>query len=734
MATYGLKYFWTVDRGGHAVRLDIYQRDYGTSATKWYIGGLQSLALEIQGGDNAPEAAVITTALHFVIEDSFDVPNGNIAIREGGTIRNYAVKHRFWEEFYTPDATLYKVRLSVDGSAMWTGYLTPDSWEEDLSYHSLLSLTARDNVGHLRDFDFDLDGTNGMVTLREIVEGAFDKCELAMTGTLSDGDLLLVTPSGTEKPAGDACFNVVELAKRSWYDALESVLDSMGFVLRYVGGNAVSVMTLRAWSEMSRTGKGMQAVDNSGHRSLSAAYRRIAETFRPEGDGIVFEIFQTRRDYTSMWVSGVGDTYVPSSSSIWTRSGSIGMINPYALTGPSPRGGVIPDGRGNMFLSVFDTFTPAEGTHSLTASVKMTGQALGGTLYLAFSAFAYQVMGSYEYLLQRAPSGSTTASMTLHYALRGTKDGRTVYFNGTTGVWGSSFSPLSANVVTGQPASSIQRTGATRLEASVEMNLQGVSEVAVMLFGFSLTTSDTTLINLRNQGVLYGMLTRCEITQQDAELPERKVTTIYDERQNTQLNRNPEFGELTFDVLSGRAVTNGIYCLDNGVYAPMQGVKWAGERMAAKSLSVLIHQQILTFHSKAVSVLSGTIRDASDDCPSFADRYTFNGAAFYPVGGTLNLLSGFIDNATLRELIRYDSLWVDGYAYEVWLDAVGSSLLATTKALKEQLGIGLKEAKALAESAPVLVTTYTRQEMANALRDALGEAGASARVEEVMPQ
>ena len=79
-------------------------------------------------------------------------------------------KYGGWEEFFTPDATRYLVEILVAGSAIWKGYITPDAWSETLDFHASVSVTARDNIGHLEDFEFASDSE--LISVDEIIRSA----------------------------------------------------------------------------------------------------------------------------------------------------------------------------------------------------------------------------------------------------------------------------------------------------------------------------------------------------------------------------------------------------------------------------------------------------------------------------------------------------------------------------------------------------------------------------------
>lgn len=63
-------------------------------------------------------------------------------------------------------------------------------------------------------------------------------------------------------------------------------------------------------------------------------------------------------------------------------------------------------------------------------------------------------------------------------------------------------------------------------------------------------------------------------------------------------------------------------------------------------------------------------------------------------------------------------------SFTVELTSAGDNKIGVIKALKEALGLGLKEAKDLAESAPAVLKEGVKKEDADALKKALEDAGA----------
>ena len=63
-------------------------------------------------------------------------------------------------------------------------------------------------------------------------------------------------------------------------------------------------------------------------------------------------------------------------------------------------------------------------------------------------------------------------------------------------------------------------------------------------------------------------------------------------------------------------------------------------------------------------------------------------------------------------------------SFDVILKAVGDQKIAVIKAVKEATGLGLKEAKDIAEGAPIIVKAGVKKEKAEEIKKKLEEAGA----------
>lgn len=85
-------------------------------------------------------------------------------------------------------------------------------------------------------------------------------------------------------------------------------------------------------------------------------------------------------------------------------------------------------------------------------------------------------------------------------------------------------------------------------------------------------------------------------------------------------------------------------------------------------------------------------------------------------------------SATLYRFSPVNSMWDEEKTYNLFLRKTGYRKLLLVKTLKEELGIGLKEAKNIVDSAPCVVLENTTLERAESLKEALDECEAMTEI------
>lgn len=286
MANYYLKYFADAkDQQGHYVRVEVHSKTYDSNAP-YRMWGLTQLNLNVQGGTDKIDSPIIKTSLSFSLVEpptpSYDYDTDGYHQKRGG-----------WSEFFTPQSDAYKVVLKTCGTygnwaIRWSGYITPDSWQESLDGYDSVTIIARDNLGHLQDFDFDATGTNGLISIQNLINQAMAKLNLPMNYTIRDYDnqsercLYFEDEEGGDNKITSACINVSLFEGKSWYEALETTLESIGWVCRWVDHNVLAFMPLRNMPLMAYTNGTDQPHQylefyNGGTRTLDPAYKEIKE-------------------------------------------------------------------------------------------------------------------------------------------------------------------------------------------------------------------------------------------------------------------------------------------------------------------------------------------------------------------------------------------------------------------------------------------------------------------------
>ncbi len=290
---YCLKYYKEfTNLRGELVRLEIHEKTASLSSDyPMEIGELCGLALEVEGRSETIDIPIVKTTLTFSMIDTSDMGDEEMA----GTTP-WIRKHGNWQEFYTPDATKYLVvvktkdRPSGTSSSLytrWMGYITPDSWEESLSYRGTITITARDNIGSLSELPFDMSpDSNGMIKVRNLINRAFSKASVPMSLYLapdSDSYDYSLRDADGNLPL-DLVVSADALEDMTWYEALECVLDSLGLAIRFTDPNGFILVYLRylphldygeEFGELEELRTTIQF--HGGTKILDPAYKQITE-------------------------------------------------------------------------------------------------------------------------------------------------------------------------------------------------------------------------------------------------------------------------------------------------------------------------------------------------------------------------------------------------------------------------------------------------------------------------
>ena len=641
MATYGLKYTTYVEKGGTRITLNIYCKGYTGSTLG--IGALRGLSMSIQGAQGGIYAPVVKTSVSFSLPDQWDI--GTDGVKDG-------VRYGQWHEFYTNDITRYKVELKKGTSAMWTGFITPDSWGEDVShYHGDVKIVARDMLGYLSEQEFDLTGST---TIRNLLTTAMSRSEAAMTADLVGAEML-VNSNGHN--ILDHTIDAATFAGRSWYDALEQTLEALGMVLRYDGANGWFATSLRYLAGHALgSAKVPVMTGGSGYRTLDPAVKSITDTVNfnwVDYDAPTVPVESQSKDTSAdpfeskvAYNNGLGQRTVTTTdldrykatTTAW-NAGSLAM--PPALAtgfGDTPTG--------TMYLpaSCVDDAPPAEllfwntfHDARLTGSVKLTVKQVAPILSEYFISAQSSVSAG-----TRPVSGLEIAFVKMR--VRAVNGSATEWLNG--GVWVSEYS---------DGCLFNQQLGA-------ELEIPQTEGDIFVDVGFVALSGEIAMGNLR--GVFRGAYVPLQLIfaagDRMGAADEQKTTLNYVSDNHAVIKRSPAIGSINGGV---PAVFSRNALSYDGRVAP-NAWNWSGAS-SYYPLAVMVQCQLLVYYASmnGNSIYTGNaIWKDYGGIPTPGYNYTYFGATCVMMSGQYDFATAMMSGVTLREVMDWDDVWDTPFA------------------------------------------------------------------------
>lgn len=630
---------------GSVVRLEIHRKaTLNTMPEPMEIGPVvQALRLDIQGGADMIDAPIVKTLLTMTFVDAPDLePN-----KKCGN----------WEEFYSPDSTMWMVVLKVNGKTIWGGYVTPDSYAEELRYRGSVTIIARDNIGHMQDFPFDMEGNaDGMITLQELVNEAWAKIESPMfldwRHEEDDADYLLC--DGVEAP--QTYMNASAFEDMNFYDAIDKALYSYGLVMRYTGSNRVTIMSLRdlPYQGKSSTPRAAQPTFISyAQRELAPAARRIEETVQYKfGEGVQVPLAKgvsfTDSSYTVPFLSKniFGETSVKdipvhaianTTGEGWSNIPSSTLFfNPKAYTITDS---ALKEDAERMLFFACDT----DGSHLST--YRKTIICKDFHISMKFGRPVQRIANAIQYCYgfsagsENNGIGSMGVKKVSCY-ISSEQDGTTSFYNGNG--WQADAFKIDIEASNGEFGIDVGFKGIT-----------GQTQFAISIENIELDTardySDGDGLYVPISSMFLGA------TNSQALCDVNRVISKYIDSNNVIIERSPEFAPALDEVPFPATIKNGIFVKSGNAYLPAR--KWAWSGGTPQQMAVYNHLQLLCYHAKPNNVISGDIIDA--DFENMAVIYEWGAANHILVSGSYNFLNGRIESAVLREFIFYSQIWGD---------------------------------------------------------------------------
>lgn len=637
---YTLRYYKTLPQpGDRDIILEIYEKD-GAGASVEIGPVIQALHLDIQGSQEDIDTPVVKTSLVMTFVDAPDHEEAS------------SKKCGNWEEFYTPDSTYWKVVLkkrTASGSftPIWGGYVTPDSFTEQLRYRGSVTIVARDNIGHMQDFPFDSKGNeDGMITVYDLVNTAWAKIEspMSLNWRGEEDEAMWLQCDGHDVTG--AYLNVSAFKGMNWYEAMEKVLYSIGAVMRYVGDNTVQVSSLRYMpyqgrASMSSLAKIEPKFIAHANRELVPAVRRIEESVKYDISEVLLPLVEPS-DFRGDVING----------NVWplinTESGN-GWCNVMPSTALyfNPNGYAIEE---YPYRPAFE-MAQEQIYDSMFLLCNTEGLVEYSQVFAPMEVTLEVGLGGNIWLKDGKITNTASTVIRARYAIKAFYNGID-YFLDEDGSWTESYVEYTAT-----------REGESSLRIksiSHSIPLQAFDAPVVLHFYI------LELFDLNAEGKnIYVQVQSLKVIPNDNDslLQTNNVNTIYNNDNNVIISRDPTIGP-AYDFVYQGIIKNGMFIKSGDVYLPAKAWAWSGG--TPQQMAVYNHLQLLCYHAKPNNVITGDIVNA--DLGNLRALYMWHGSEHLLQGGSLNFLNGRIEGAILREFARYD---------EMWGDVTGDSMPAT---------------------------------------------------------
>ena len=301
---YGLLLYKEISSPQGKHRLEIYKDGFSGSALE--IDGLVRESITLQKNANDVSDPIVTSVLTFSIYDTGQLD---------------------YTQFFTPNATLFKVVLKhivgTTTTTRWTGFLTPDSYAENLASRDAITLTARDNLGRLNDYDFSL-AKGQLLTVRSIINSALSVAGVAMSVTYTTTK---VATSPTTMLIIDGLVNTSLLVGRTWHEAISLLLSGLGLALSWNENNTFEVRDL---TQSPSAFQSAFFINKSGYRMIRPAWKNLKAD---QDYGLLDNFYEGQFTSTDC---GSSSTFTPADGVHWKVGGTFVMLNPYFSGAESP--------------------------------------------------------------------------------------------------------------------------------------------------------------------------------------------------------------------------------------------------------------------------------------------------------------------------------------------------------------------------------------------------------------
>jgi len=648
---YGLLLYKEIETPLGSQRVEIYKDGYSGTAIE--IAGLHADGITISKDSQSLTQPITTSVLTLRLSDCNELD---------------------YSQFFTPNATLYKVVWkTINGTTTttrWTGFITPDSYSENLAYRDTLTLTARDNLGRLNDYDFDL--TQGqMLSVRAILTAAMTKAGVAMGLTFTTAK---VATSPATTLAVDGLVNTTLLQGMTWHAAVELLLTGLGLTLAWNDGNAFEVRDI---TQAPANNQSAFFINKSGFRQIRPAWKNLTLA-QDYGLRSNFYEGQFTKDQC-----GDQPTFTIPSSSKWDYGGTIALLNPYKGTAYPYETIYLPiqggDGMSNRIVYAF-------ATKQIAQPIKISFNANNTAWIWQDPADAYGFVGISDRSLLATKQSGQTYQMTRYYI----RFRINVFCNvgGTTYILRDKWQVYDETTIEqpylyfvmpavldeyGQIVAEDQDN-----EVSIYLGqLPGDGMVSVVFYTPVVQTKEggdpapIALATLTSSSFTtpYAKITNLTMSVDDG-IGGRQMRVAVNPDHNMKGDLSVSLGQVPTGKGNTLLYLGGLFYNDT-YYTPLTAFAKA-QNGTNYDLLELVGREYITYQNAAYNALSGTMKAAS--LFRFDKGITFDGNAYRIVGASLAILSNTLSVQLLQQEASFDTA---AHAIEA-VDEEGSARPATT--------------------------------------------------------
>lgn len=650
---YGLKYYKEIHDGNYYFRLEISENVYSGSSRE--IGELQGVLLEIQGDQDGIDTVVQKTSLRFTMVDTWDIADGS-------------VKHGSWEEFYTPDSTKFKVQIKTmvvgrysTWETRWSGYVTPDSWLEGLGYRNSITITARDNIGHLQDFNYEfvpVEGSDNMWKITDIIDYAMTMIEMPMDlvyNTDTDGAAVGIESGGVKLM--DAYVHMEHFDGMDWLSILTEVLESLGLVLRYTDRNTVTVSNIRNMGLFGRSRNpsgSLTLISTGGTRSIDPPFRSIREEMRYDYNsdidldilsGIVLGTSSTQYHYE---VDGIP---LPGGGSFDAEGDEPGY---YASLADGLRWESTTDKAAFLNPDACAGFVGwPDNTRDYIFILANTQEDMDA----AYKFYVLNTAINLNFVFAPRPAGLTTANKIsvrndfrlyrVIYDIKFTSGETVQYWDGTG--WSSAPSRRTKEF---DADNGVENEFNVQL---IDAGTDGYIQVIIHRIEYKMVAGSSL------RGV-YARLAYITVSANVTSVTSDTVTTNNDESFNVRYNFKPGIGPLSYPagLIVPENYGNILFTknLDGNVAAFGYMGQFGSSQTAPQiPFPAMLHMQILANHIYPSEVIEGSFVLPDEVYLRIDSFYDYKNVGLMLISGIIDLLHNRFDNARFREYTSFESAW-----------------------------------------------------------------------------